>query len=83
MNTIKTILGILVVGLMLTTASCKDAKKEDVTTKTAKAEKTAYTAAYVCPMHCEDSGSDKKGNCPTCGMKYVKNEDHNKNGHKH
>ncbi|MFT7230338.1 MAG: hypothetical protein ACI9GO_000805 [Bacteroidia bacterium] len=32
-----------------------------------------YTSAYVCPMHCEGSGSDTAGTCPTCGMDYVKN----------
>lgn len=33
-----------------------------------------YTSAYVCPMHCESSGSDQPGKCPVCGMNYVKNE---------
>lgn len=42
-----------------------------------------YTAAYVCPMHCEGSGSDEEGKCPVCGMEYVKNEDHKADGHKH
>ena len=32
-----------------------------------------YTSAYVCPMHCEGSGSDTAGTCPNCGMDYVKN----------
>lgn len=32
-----------------------------------------YTSAYICPMHCEGSGSDTAGTCPTCGMDYVKN----------
>ncbi len=40
-----------------------------------------YTSAYVCPMHCEGSGSDKAGKCPTCGMAYEKNEDHESDGH--
>ncbi len=40
----------------------------------------AYTAAYVCPMHCEGSGSDKPGTCPVCDMAYVENKDH---GHDH
>lgn len=35
-----------------------------------------YTAQYVCPMHCEGSGSDSAGQCPVCGMDYVKNPDH-------
>ncbi len=32
-----------------------------------------YTSAYVCPMHCEGSGSDKAGACPKCKMAYVEN----------
>jgi hypothetical protein len=32
-----------------------------------------YTSAYICPMHCEGSGSDTADTCPTCGMDYVKN----------
>ncbi len=35
-----------------------------------------YTSAYVCPMHCEGSGSDKAGTCPVCNMDYVINEEH-------
>ena len=83
MKTVKIILGVLVLSLMLTTVSCKDAKKDDATTKTEQAEKKEYASAYVCPMHCEGSGSDKEGECPKCGMAYVKKEDHEANGHKH
>jgi uncharacterized paraquat-inducible protein A len=82
MKTVKIILGVLALALMLTTVSCKDAKKEDATTKTEQAEKKEYASAYVCPMHCEGSGSDAEGECPTCGMAYVKNEDHKASGHK-
>ena len=35
-----------------------------------------YTSAYICPMHCEGSGSDKPGKCPVCEMDYVKNDGH-------
>ena len=42
-----------------------------------------YTSAYICPMHCKDSGSDKEGKCPVCGMDYVKNENHKSDGHQH
>jgi hypothetical protein len=35
-----------------------------------------YTSKYVCPMHCEGSGSDSEGKCPVCGMTYVLNEDY-------
>ncbi|HPQ21251.1 MAG TPA: heavy metal-binding domain-containing protein [Saprospiraceae bacterium] len=41
-----------------------------------------YTSAFICPMHCKDSGSDKAGKCPKCGMDYVKNEDEHA-GHNH
>lgn len=42
-----------------------------------------YTSAYVCPMHCEGSGSDEAGTCPKCGMDYVAQADHVKDGHSH
>jgi hypothetical protein len=42
-----------------------------------------YTSAYVCPMHCKDSGSDKEGTCDSCGMTLIKNEEHTANGHTH
>ena len=83
MKIVKTISGVLVVILMLTTVSCKDSKKGDTSTKTEQTEKKEYASAYVCPMHCEGSGSDAEGECPKCGMNYVKNEDHKANGHKH
>ncbi|MGA0383576.1 MAG: heavy metal-binding domain-containing protein [Flavobacteriaceae bacterium] len=35
-----------------------------------------YTSKYVCPMHCEGSGSDTEGKCPVCGMTYVLNENY-------
>lgn len=34
-----------------------------------------YTSKYICPMHCEGSGSDKPGECPKCGMDYKLNEE--------
>jgi hypothetical protein len=33
-----------------------------------------HTSDYICPMHCEGSGSEKPGTCPVCGMDYVKNK---------
>ena len=32
-----------------------------------------FTSAYVCPMHCEGSGSDEPGQCPVCEMDYKEN----------
>ena len=43
----------------------------------------AYTSAYVCPMHCQGSGSDQPGTCPACGMDYVAQTEHVKDGHNH
>ena len=43
----------------------------------------AYTSAYVCPMHCKDSGSNKAGICPVCEMDYVKLDAHTKDRHQH
>ena len=42
-----------------------------------------YTSAYVCPMHCEGSGSAEPGKCPVCGMDYVLNEDNQEEEHDH
>lgn len=42
-----------------------------------------YTSAYICPMHCKDSGSETEGKCPVCGMDYVAKNDHDARKHKH
>lgn len=42
-----------------------------------------YTSAYVCPMHCEGSGSETAGKCPVCKMDYVLNENHKTKGDGH
>lgn len=56
---------------------------EATTTEVPHGEGKEYTSAYVCPMHCEGSGSDSAGECPVCGMNYVANEDHVHDGHNH
>ncbi len=69
--------------IAISTYSCKsDSKTNDVKTEQAKQGKE-YTSAYVCPMHCKGSGSDKAGSCPVCGMAYEKNKDHKTDGHSH
>ena len=45
--------------------------------------KAEFTSDYVCPMHCDGSGSDKAGSCPVCGMDYVALADHKSDGHEH
>lgn len=42
-----------------------------------------FTSAYICPMHCENSGSETMGTCPACGMDYVERSEHMKDGHTH
>lgn len=51
--------------------------------KEKKASGKEYNSAYICPMHCEGSGSDIPGICPVCKMDYVKNEDVNPDNHEH
>lgn len=53
------------------------------TAPAAEAMGPEYTSAYVCPMHCEGSGSAEPGTCPVCGMDYVARADHEANGHSH
>jgi len=42
-----------------------------------------YTSAYVCPMHCKDSGAAGVGTCPVCKMDYVERTAHIEDGHTH
>jgi len=61
-------------------------------TESAK-EGKEYTSAYICPMHCEGSGSATAGTCPVCKMDYVaraeeageylKGHDHESHDHNH
>jgi len=74
----------------LTMVSCESTEKEqseETTTEAdnseAKADDYAYTAAYVCPMHCEGSGSSEMGTCPACGMDYIARADNTTGNNKH
>lgn len=55
--------------------SCKS-KTESQESKIQKEDQSGpeYTSAYICPMYCKGSGSDKPGLCPVCGMEYEKRE---------
>jgi len=61
--------------------------KAKAKTETTEKQGKEYTSAYICPMHCDGSGSAEEGKCPVCGMDYVKNEDYkaeeNHEGHNH
>jgi hypothetical protein len=42
-----------------------------------------YTSDYICPMHCEGSGSESAGICPNCGMDYRENPNKKKTEKNH
>ena len=70
------IISCLLVGTAITLTSCGNNQAADTAGK-------EYTSAYVCPMHCEGSGSDKEGTCPVCKMDYETKENHEKRPHTH
>ena len=81
MKNLKTIiltLTFFAFGIVMT--SCGSNTNTNSSNKTEQQGKE-YTSAYICPMHCKDSGSDQAGKCPVCGMDYVKNENHKADGH--
>lgn len=62
---------------LLSSCRTNEDKKTDSTEQVSDKSGPEYTSAYVCPMHCEGSGSDSAGTCPVCDMDYVKNTNHN------
>jgi hypothetical protein len=78
---------ILVCSLAFAATACGGESPAESTKATSTemphGEGKEYTSAYVCPMHCDDSGSDSAGECPVCGMNYVANADHTHDGHNH
>lgn len=56
--------------------SAEPKQKEKAQKEKSIFESHAYTAPYVCPNHCKGSGGKKPGNCPECGMEYIKNPRH-------
>lgn len=80
----KLSLTLIALSLLLFTAySCKDNKQKNPEKMEESKQGKEYTSDYICPMHCEGSGSDKPGTCPVCGMDYKPNEDHKSDGHDH
>ena len=64
-------MALFAIGLSIT--ACGDKSKNSTDGEQVASLGKEYTAAYVCPMHCEGSGSDQAGTCPVCGMDYVAN----------
>jgi len=60
----------------LSMASCSKSNQKDNQHEQTEVDKSGpeYTSQYICPMHCEGSGSTEEGVCPVCGMDYVKNK---------
>jgi len=87
-NSILCLLTIFCVSLCAISCGNKS-KTNSATENSEQVDKTGkeYASAYVCPMHCKGSGSDKAGKCPVCKMDYVVNKDHkghsNHDGHNH
>ena len=65
--------------------SCSGSKADsnEETSTASHGEGSEFNSAYVCPMHCEGSGSDKPGECPVCGMDYIAQSEHAEDGHSH
>ncbi len=79
--TIKRIAFAALVAFALT--ACSSNENTNNTTDNTEQQGKEYTSAYICPMHCEGSGSDAPGKCPACDMDYVENEAHSHDGHDH
>jgi hypothetical protein len=80
MKKLKSIaLGICLFSTALFTVSCGSTSTSDNAHETGK----EYTSAYVCPMHCTDSGAAEMGTCPVCKMDYVARDKHIEGGHTH
>jgi len=77
------ILLIVLVSLGFAFASCGNKSNNSTETEQKSMQGKEYTSVYVCPMHCEGSGSHEPGVCPVCGMDYVKNDDHKEDNHSH
>ena len=64
-------------------AESTEAEAADTEESAEEGQGKEYTSAYICPMHCEGSGSDQPGKCPVCEMDYVANTEHSHEGHNH
>jgi rubrerythrin len=62
-------------GALMFSTACSDNKTNEKEGTHSEATSDS-TSAYVCPMGCENSGSDKPGKCPVCGMDLEKNPKH-------
>lgn len=84
MKTLRNTLFILLAILSFSLFACNNSHNSnnhlEETTDTSGKE---YTSKYVCPMHCEGSGSNEMGTCPVCEMDYVLNENYQETDMEH
>lgn len=59
-----------------TTSDKAETTTETADTSTATDSAATEQLAYICPMKCEGSASNKPGKCPVCTMELVKNPDY-------
>lgn len=88
MKSIKSIATALLFGAVLSLAACGSGSEHSHEHGTEASmeghgDDARFTSAYVCPMHCEGSGSAEEGKCPVCGMAYITKADHDKKSHSH
>jgi len=90
MKTTSMVSKTLVMAVLMLLFSCGNASKKEAKTAEKPAMEHSehqmtqaeanlgpeFTSKYVCPMHCEGSGSHEEGKCPVCGMTYVLNADY-------
>ncbi len=78
-------LWMLLIAAGLSFTACNSGNNSKNKTEQTEQKGKEYTSAYICPMHCEGSGSEEPGKCLVCGMDYVKNKDHkdDHSGHNH
>ncbi|WP_219733350.1 heavy metal-binding domain-containing protein [Hymenobacter sp. NBH84] len=64
----------LLLGAMLLLGACQSEPATTAAPANTEAVTPAHTAAYVCPMGCQGSESNKPGKCPVCEMDLVANQ---------
>lgn len=72
---IKNLLGIVMLsgGMLI---GCNQSQQKSKDSQMENAEIVDVTHSYICPMGCENSGSDHAGVCSVCGMDMVKNKNY-------
>jgi hypothetical protein len=70
-------MSLALLGVGIAFSACGSSSSD---TNTEEQQGIEYTSAYICPMHCDGSGSEEAGKCPVCGMDYVKNESYDSEG---